>query len=74
MRTAAQENLVCVPCFCSVSCAQLPFTLEPHNGLCARKDERTCIRVITVDDTSSVQAENKCSAVAMWMVRHKHSS
>ena len=35
-------------------------------------DERTCIRVITVDVTSSLQAENKCSAVAMWMVRHKH--
>ena len=36
-------------------------------------DERTCKRVITVDVTSTVQAENKCSAVAMWMVRHKHS-
>ena len=64
--------LPCLPCFCSVSCAQLSFTLEPDNGLCARMDERTCIRVITVDVTSSVQAENKCSAVAMWMVRHKH--
>ena len=33
----------------------------------------TCIRVITVDVTSSVQAEdNKCIAVARWMVRHKH--
>ena len=57
-----------------MSCAQLSYTLEPDNGLCARMDERTCIRVITVDVTSSVQAENKCSAVAMWMVRHKHSS
>ena len=65
----------CLPCFCSVSCAQLSFTLEPDNGLCARMDERTCIRVITVDVTSSVQAENnKCSAVAMWMVKHKRSS
>ena len=63
--------LPCLPCFCSVSCAQLSFTLEPDNGLCAHMDERTCIRVITVDVTSSVQAENKCSAVAMWMVRHK---
>ena len=58
----------CLPCFCSVSCAQLSFTLEPDNGLCAHVDERTCIRVITVYVTSSVQAENKCSAVAMWMV------
>ena len=47
--------------------------LEPDDGLCAHMDERTCIRVITVDVTSSVQAENKCSAVAMWMVRHKQS-
>ena len=60
--------------FCSVSCALLSFTLEPDSGLCARMDERTCIRVITVDVTSSAQAENKCSAVALWMVRHKHSS
>ena len=65
--------LPCLPCFCSVSCAQLSFTLEPDDGLCAHMDERTCIRVITVDVTSSVQAENKCSAVAMWMVRHKQS-
>ena len=36
---------------------------------CAHMDERTCIRVITVDVTSSVQAENKCYAsMAMWMV------
>ena len=54
--------LPCLPCFCSVSCAQLSFTLEPDNGPCAHMDERTCIRVITVDVTSGVQAENKCSA------------
>ena len=31
------------------------------------------MRVITVDVTSSVHAEhNMCSAVAMWMVKHKH--
>ena len=54
-----------------MSCAQLSLTLAPENGLCARMDERTCTRVITVDVTSSVQAEDKCSAVAMWMVRHK---
>ena len=28
------------------------YTLEPDNGLCARMEERTCIRVITVDVTS----------------------
>ena len=66
--------LPCLPCFCSVSCAQLSFMLEPDDGLCARMDERTCMRVITVDVTSSVQAEKKCSAVAMWMVRHKQKS
>ena len=66
--------LPCLPSFCSVSCAQLSYTLEPDNGLCARMDERTCIGIITVDVTSSVQAENKCNAVAMWMARHKHSS
>ena len=60
-----------LPCFCSVSCARLSFTLEPDNGLCAHMDERTCIRVVTVDVTSSVQASNKCSAVAMWIVKEK---
>ena len=69
-----EEKKKCLPCFCSVSCAQPSFKLDPDNGLCARKDERTCMRIITVDVTSSVQAENKCSAVAMWMVRHKHFS
>ena len=54
--------LPCLLCFCSVSCAQLLYTLEPDNGLCARMDDRTCIRVITVDVTSSVQAENMCHA------------
>ena len=44
--------------------------LTPAMG-CAHTDERTCIRVSTVDVTSSVQAENKCSDVAMWMVRHR---
>ena len=70
----AEKQGKCLPCVCTVSCAQLSFTLEPDNGLCARMDERTCTRVITVDVTSSVQAENKCSAVPLWMVRHKHSS
>ena len=31
-----------LPCICSVSCAQLSFTLEPDNGLCNTHDECAC--------------------------------
>ena len=31
--------LPCLPCICSVSCAQLSFTLEPDNGLRNTHDE-----------------------------------
>ena len=32
----------CLPCICSVSCAQLSSTLEPDNGLCNTRDECAC--------------------------------
>ena len=32
----------CLPCICSVSCAQLSFTLKPDNGLCNTHDECAC--------------------------------
>ena len=31
-----------LPCMCSVSCAQLSFTLEPDNGLCNTHDDCAC--------------------------------
>ena len=34
-----QRSATCLPCICSVSCAQLSFTLEPDNGLCDTHDE-----------------------------------
>ena len=34
--------LPCLPCICSVFCAQLAFTLEPANGLCNTHDECAC--------------------------------
>ena len=34
-----EKKKKCLPCFCSVSCAQLSFTLEPDDGLCAHVDE-----------------------------------
>ena len=34
--------LPCLPCICSVSCAQLSFALEPDIGLCNAHDECAC--------------------------------
>ena len=61
--------LPCLPCICSVSCAQLSFTLEPDNGLCNTHDECACESSLS-DVTSSVQTESRCcvSMACGWCV------
>ena len=50
-------------CRVSALCPARNFRSRSNQTMgCAHMHERTCIRVITVDVTSSVQAENKCCA------------
>ena len=50
--------LPCLPCFCSVSCAQLSFTLEPDDGLCAHMDDHRACRVTSVHTLSTTTKED----------------
>ena len=58
-----------------MSCATL-LCLTPLMGCAHMDDHRACrvTSVHTLSTTTKKTENNKCSAVAMWMVRHKHSS
>ena len=57
--------LLCVSCMCSVSCAQLSFTLEPDNRLCNTHDECACESSLSM---SHPVYRLKASAVQEWHV------
>ena len=61
--------LPCLPCFCSVSYATL-LCLTPVMGCAHMDDHRACrvTSVQTLSTTTKKTENNKCSAVAMWMV------
>ena len=56
--------LPCLPCICSVSCAQ-PFRLEPDSGLCNTHDKCACESSLSM---SRLVYRLKASAVQVWHV------
>ena len=71
----ASRFLVCrVSALCPAR--NFSFTLEPDDKLCAHMIiVHVVLRLYTRCQRRLKKTEsNKCSAVAMWMVRHKHSS